>query len=325
MRRIGLVLAASLTFTPLDVEAQTTAKVYQIGFLSPQSAADFGSYVEAFRRGLRDLGDVEGQNIAIELRYADGRADRLPDLAAELVRIKVDVIVAPNNPAIAAAKRATGTIPIVMVLATDPVGAGFVASLARPAGNITGLSSQFAELGPKRLQLLREAVPNVSRVAVLWDPTEPGRREEVRVIALTASAAGVRVQRFEARSPNDIGNAFASVSREGLGALIVQGTSMLFAQRAAIAEHAVKRRLPAVCAIKEFAEAGCLMSYSASLTDVSRRAATYVDKILRGAKPGDLPIEQPTKFELVINLKTAKALGLTIPPSLLARADQVIE
>ena len=166
MRRIGLVLATSLTFTQLDVEAQTTAKVYQIGFLSPQSAADFGSYVEAFRRGLHDLGDVEGQNIAILARYADGRADRLPDLAAELVRIKVDVIVAPNNPAIAAAKRATGTIPIVMVLATDRVGAGFVASLARPTGNITGLSSQFAELGPKRLQLLLETAPNVSRVAV---------------------------------------------------------------------------------------------------------------------------------------------------------------
>ena len=211
-----------------------------------------------------------------------------------------------------------------MVLATDPVGAGFVASLARPGGNITGLSSQFAELGPKRLQLLREAVPTLSRVAILWDPTEPGRREEMGVIELTARASGLRVQRFEARSPNEIGRAFASLSRESGDALVVQGTSMLFDQRAPIAEHAIKRRLPAICAIKAFVEAGCLMSYSASLIDVFRRAAGFVHKIRTGATPADLPVEQPTKFELVINLKTAKTLGLAIPQSLLVRADEII-
>src|SRR5262245_49548771 len=243
-RRRFMVTVAGGLLAPLAAEAQG-GKTYRIGALTPFSDADGAPYLEAFRQGLRELGDVEGQHIAIEWRGAHGKAEQFPDLATELMRLKVDIILAANNPAIAAAQRATRTIPIVMVLATDPVGAGFVASLARPGGNITGLSSQFAELGPKRLQLLREAVPNVSRVAVLWDPTEPGRREEVSAIELTASAAGVRVQRFEARSPNDIGNAFAAVSREGVGALIVQGTSMLFGQRAAIAEHTVKRRLPA--------------------------------------------------------------------------------
>jgi len=271
------------------------------------------------------LGDVDGKNIVIDSRHADGRADRLPDLAAELVRLKVDLILAMNNPGIAAAQRATKTIPIVMVGATDPVGSGFVASLARPGGNITGLSSQFAETGGKRLQLLREAVPNVSQIAILWDPTEPGRREEVSVIEAAAPTLGVRLRLFEARSPNDIGGAFASMTRAGAGAVIVQGTSMLFSQRTQIAEHAIRSRLPSACALTEYVQAGCLMSHLGGLPDFFRRAAGVVHKIHTGAKPADMPVEQPTKFSIVINLRTAKALALTIPPSLLLQPDQVIE
>jgi ABC-type uncharacterized transport system substrate-binding protein len=324
-RRTFLVtFAGGIIVAPLAAEAQI-GKSYRIGFLAPSSASESASWVEAFRQGLRELGDVEGQNIVIEPRYADGHADRLPDLAVELVRVKVDVIVAGNNPAVAAAQRATRTIPIVMVFPTDPVGSGFVASLPRPGGNITGLSSQFAEIGSKRLQLLREAVPNVSRIAVLWDPTEPGRRKEVSVIEDASRASGVQLRLFEARSPQEIDRAFASMIQTGAGAAIVQGTAMLFGQRARIAEHTARRRLPSVCAVPEFVEAGCLMSYSAKFSDAFRRAATYVDKILKGSKPADLPVEQLAQFEFVINLKTAKALGLTIPQSLLRRADQVIE
>jgi ABC-type uncharacterized transport system substrate-binding protein len=316
-------LAGGLFAAPRVVGAQA-GKVYRIGFLSPLSAADSTPYLEAFRQGLRELGDVEGQNIATVSRFADGRADHLPDMAAELIRIKVDIIVAIANPATAAAQRATRTVPIVM-MASDPVGSGFVTSLARPGGNITGLSAQFAELSGKRLELLREALPTVSRVAVLWDPTEPGRREEVSTIEVAARASGVQLQLLEVRSPNEIGSAFDSMIRGRAGAVIVQGTSMLFSQRARIAEHAARRHLSAMCALREYVRAGCLMSYDVSLTDLSRRAAGVVHKIRTGATPTDLPVEQPTKFELVINLRTAKALGLTIPPSLLQRADQVIE
>ena len=323
-RRAFIATVAGILASPLAAEAQA-GKVYRIGVLQPLSTTDSAPHLDAFRQGLRELGDVEGQNIAIESRYAEGHADRLPALAAELIRAQVDIILAVNNPGIAAAQRATKTIPIVMVIATDPVGSGFVASLARPGANITGLSAQFAELGGKRLQLLREAIPNVSRVAILWDPTKPGRRAEVSAIEVAGRALGVQLQLLEMRSPNEIASAFASMMHERAGAVIVQGTSMLYAQRARIADHAARTRLSWLCALREFVEAGCLMSYSGSLTERYRRAATYVDKILKGAKPADLPIEQPTKFELVINLKTAKTLGLTIPPSLLLRADEVIQ
>jgi putative tryptophan/tyrosine transport system substrate-binding protein len=324
VRLIGLLLTLFIILAPPATEAQI-GKSYRIGFLGPSSAPENASWLEALRHGLRELGDVEGQNIVIEPRYADGHADRLPDLAAELVRLNVDVIVAPNNPAVAAAQRATRTIPIVMVAPTDPVGSGFVASLPRPGGNITGLSSQFAEIGSKRFQLLREAVPNVSRIAVLWDPTEPGRRDEVSVIEDASRTSGVQLWLFEARSPQEIDRAFASMIQTGAGAAIVQGTGMLFGQRARIAEQAARHRLPSMCAVREFVEAGCLMSYSVQFSDAFRRAAAYVDKILKGSKPADLPVEQPRTFDLVINLKTAKALGLTIPQSLLLRADQIIE
>jgi len=326
MRRRAFVSGAlTLLTTRPPVEAQQAGHIYRIGFLSSQSNADIAPYIEAFRQGLRELGDVDRQNVAIESRYADGRADRLPDLAAELVRLKVDLILAMNNPSIAAAQRETKTIPIVMVGATDPVGSGFVASLARPGGNITGLSSQFAETGGKRLQLLKEVIPNVSQIAVLWDPTEPGRREEVSIIEAAAPTLGVRLQLFETRSRNDIGGAFAAMTRAGAGAVIVQGTSMLFSQRTRIAEHAIRSRLPSACALTEYVQAGCLMSHLGGLSDFFRRAASVAHKIHTGARPADLPVEQPTKFSVVINLKTAKALGLTLPPSLLLRADQVIE
>ena len=309
-------VTGGLLAAPLAAEAQQPGKIYRIGFLSPQSAEDITPCLDAFRRGLREVGDLEGQNIAIVPRYADGRPDRLPGMATEFVRLNVDIILAMNNPATAAAKRATRTIPIVM-MATEPVGQGFVASLARPGGNITGLSGQFAELGGKRFALLREALPKVSRV--------PGRREEVRAIEDATRASGVQLQLLEVRSPNEIGSAFDSMIREGAGAAIVQGTSMLLSQRAQIGDHAVRHHLPAMCALREYVQAGCLMSYAVSLVDLCRRAAGVVHKVRTGAMPADLPVEQPTKFELVINLKTAKALGITIPPSLLQRADQVIE
>ena len=242
-----------------------------------------------------------------------------------MVRLNVDVIVAANNPAVAAAQKATKTIPIVMVLVTDPVRLGFVASLARPAGNITGLTIQAPELAGKRLQLLKEAVPNLTRVAVLWDPTEPGRRELVTETDLAAPRLGLVLHAFEVKSPREISNSFTTMTREGVGAVLVYGSSMLYAHRAKIVDLAVKHRLPTMGAAPEWMDAGFVMSYSPSLNDMYRRAPYFVDRILRGAKPGDLPVEQPTKFGLVISTKSAKALGLTIPSSLMLRADRVID
>ncbi len=320
-RRAFLVVTGGVLVVPLAV-AQPAGKVYRIGVLTAQTPE--GSHADAFRRGLRELGYVEGQNIATEWRSAHS-SEQFPDLAAELVRLRVDVIVASNNPAIQAAQRATKTIPIVMVFAADPVSLGFVASLARPGGNITGLTSQANELQGKRLQLLKETVTNLSRVAVLWDPTEPGRRAQVGEVEAAARAAGVRLRLLEARSPSELDSAFVAMIKEGTRAVLVQASSMLLAQRARIAEAAVKSGLPAMFLAREWVEAGGLMSYSANITDLYRRAAYFVVKILKGAKPSDLPVEQPTKFELVINLKTAKALGLTIPQSVLFRADEVIQ
>jgi putative ABC transport system substrate-binding protein len=241
------------------------------------------------------------------------------------VRLKVDVILAQSNPAIAAAQKATTSIPIVMVLASEPVALGFVASLARPGGNITGLSIQTPDTAGKRLQILKEAVPNLSRVAALWDPDFVGGRELFRHAEAAAPGLGLQLQLVAAQGPGELDGAFAAMRRERAGAVFLVGSPMLFAHRIRIAEIAVKHRLPTMCAVREYAEAGCLIGYGASLIDQYGRAAYFVDRILKGAKPANLPVEQPTKFELVINLKTAKALGLTIPPSLLARADQVIE
>ncbi len=301
------------------VGAQQPSKVPRIAVLGP------GIFRSAFDEGLRQFGYVEGKNIAIEWRGTSGRSEQFHESAAELVRLKVDVIVAANNPAVAAAQKATATIPIVMVLATDPVGLGFVTSLGRPAGNITGLSMQTPELAGKRLQLLKEAVPQLARVAVLWDPTEPGRRQLVKEAEDAAPSLGLHLQAFEARNGREIDSAFAAMTRARVGAVLVFGSTMLFANRATIVELAAKSRLPTMCTAQEWMDAGFVMSYGPSLNDMYRRAPYFIDKILKGAKPADLPVEQPTKFELVINAKTAKAFGLTILPSLRLQAEHVIE
>jgi putative tryptophan/tyrosine transport system substrate-binding protein len=329
MRLIGLavVLALGFVLAPLATEAQQTGRVPRVGYLSPFSGSDaqIQRQVDAFRQGLRELGYIEGQNIAIEFRWAKGKYDRLPDLAAQLVSLKVDIIVATGLPAIQAAKQATGIIPIVMATSLDPVATGFVASLARPGGNITGLSAMAPDLVGKQLELLKEVVPRVSRMALLGNPANPGTAPMVRRAQDAARASGIRLQPLEARSPGEIDSAFAAMTRERAGALIVLLDGMFADHRARISDLAARHRLPAVYGSHDFAEAGGLMVYGSSFVDRHRRAATFVDKILKGAKPADLPIEQPTKFELMINLKTAKALGLTIPQSLLLRADQVIE
>jgi putative ABC transport system substrate-binding protein len=319
---VTAVLVALLA-APLIAKAQDTKKAPRIGVLMPQSPGGRGT--AALREGLRELGYVEGRNIAIEWRFAGGKAEQFPDLAADLVRGKVDVIVATINPAVAAAQRATSTIPIVMVMATGPVGSGFVASLARPAGNITGLTTQATDLHGKWLQLLKEAVPNASRMAVLWDPAEPGRRDEVREAEVAAPALAVQLQLFEARTPSELDRAFSAMTSDGAGAVFVWPSSMIYAHRARIAELAAKSRLPTMCVARWYVEVGCLMSYAPDLVHLYRRSAYFVDRILKGVKPGDLPVEQPTKFELVINIKAAKALELTIPQSLLLRADELIQ
>ena len=316
-----LIVALALLAAPLAAQAQQpAARIPRIGVLEASSG-----FEPAFHDGLRQLGYEDGKNIAIEWRRAQARAERFPELAAELVRMKVDVIVATNNPASAAAQKATTTIPIVMVLATDPVRLGFVASLARPGGNITGLTLQSPDLAGKRLQLLKEAVPGLTRAAVVWDPGEPGRRELVKDTEAAAPSLGLQLQSVEVRSPGRIAGAFTAMSREGVGAVLVYGSSMLYAQRAAIAQAAAKSRVLTMCPGPEWMDAGFVMSYSPSLNDLYRRAPYFVDKILKGTKPADLPVEQPTTFGLVISTKTAKTLGLTIPQSFLLRADRIID
>jgi len=320
MRLIGLVLALALA--PLVAEAQPAEKLARIGYLSLGSAADTP---KALLQGLRELGYVEGQNLVIEYRYAEGKAERLPDLAAELVSLKVDIIVAGGTPPPLAAKRATTTIPIVMTSAGDPVGSGLVASLAKPGGNVTGLSTFTRDLAAKRLQLLKEVVPVVSRVAVLWNAANPYAVLNMRETEAAARTLGLQVQSVEVRGPNDIETGFSTAIRWRAGAFIVVDDPFTYLHRTRIADLAARSQLPAMYGFRQYAEAGGLMAFGTSLADLSRRAATYVDKILKGAKPADLPVEQPTKFEFVINLKTAKALGLTIPQTLLLRADQLIE
>ncbi len=320
-------LTGALLAAPLAAEAQQAAKVARIGFLAGNLAGNPPTR-EAFRQGLRDLGYVEGRNVVIEYRDAEGKLERLPALAAELVALKVDVIVAPGTPAALAAKQATRTLPIVFPVAVDPVQSGLVTSLARPGGNVTGLSALIPELVGKCLEQLKQAVPGVSRVAVLWQPggiderTEKGRMKRAEV---AGRALGVRLQFVEARDPADFDRAFSDMTRARAGALTVLTSVMFVNERRRLADLAAKTRLPAVYAQREFVDAGGLMSYGPNVADLFRRAATYVDKILKGARPADLPVEQPTKFELVINLKTAKALGLTIPRSLLVRADEIIQ
>ena len=318
-------LAGGFLVAPLAAEAQQASKVARIGHLTLNRARN-SHLREAFLQGLRDLGYAEGRNLVIEYRDAEGKPERLPALAAELVALKVDVIVAASAFPALAAKQATRTLPIVFIDVSDPVTDGFVTSLARPGGNVTGLSSLV--LVGKRLELLTQAVPGVSRVAVLWQPGATGERTEkdlLKEAEVAARALGVRLQFVEARSPADFDRAFSDMTRARDGALTMLGGVMFFNERRRLVDLAAKNRLPAVYPRTEYVDAGGLMAYGPNQADLNRRAATYVDKILKGAKPGDLPVEQPTKFELVINLKTAKTLGLTIPPSLLLRADEVIQ
>ncbi|HEY7204448.1 MAG TPA: ABC transporter substrate-binding protein [Methylomirabilota bacterium] len=321
---------AAILVARLSAEAQQKAKIVRIGYLSSDLATS-PHLREAFRQGLRDLGYVEGRNLVIEDRDAEGKVGRLPALAAELVALKVDVIVTEAGSTVVpvAAKQATNRIPIVFASAADPVGRGLVTSLARPGGNVTGLATLNAELVGKRLELLTQAVPGISQIAVLWLPGGAlGERTEKQMLTgaeVAAQELGVRLQFVEARGAADFDRAFSDMTRARASALTLLPSNMFRREQRRLVALAERHRLPTVYFSREFVDAGGLMSYAAPLTDLSRRAATYVDKILKGAKPGDLPVEQPTKFELVIHLKTAKVLGLTIPPSVLGRADQIIQ
>jgi putative ABC transport system substrate-binding protein len=320
-----LTLCAMLFALCVSTEAQQAAKVPRIGYLTGATPVGQAARVEAFRQGLRELGYAEGKNIVVEYRYAEEKLDRLSALAAELVRLKVDVIVTGGSGNTRAAKEATNTIPIVMAQDSDPVANGFVASLARPGGNITGLATLAPEIGGKQLEILTEIVPKLSRVAVLTaSSTTPGNAQQRREIELAAGAFKVQLQFLDVGGVKDIETAFRAASKGRADAVLVLRGSVLGAQGKHISEFAIKSRLPAIYGTRQGVEAGGLMSYGVNFTDLERRAATYVDKILKGAKPADLPVEQPKKFEFVINLKAAKQIGLTIPPNVLARADKVI-
>jgi len=318
----ALATLALLSIHPAN--AQQAKKVPRIGFLIASTASSQEPRLEAFKQGLRALGYVEGKNIAIEVRSGEGKSELLPGAAAELVRLKVDVIVSGGVTSTRVAKEATATIPIVMTQDADPVGAGFVASLARPGGNITGLSNMGADLRGKHLELLKEIIPKLSRVGVVIVPEQLGGRL-MKELEIAAKALALQLRTLEVRSAEDIEPAFHAANKGRAQAILAGATSVLLSRRAQVAELAVKYRLPVMYARQEFVEAGGLMLYAANTTDLSRRAAIYVDKILKGAKPADLPVEQPMKFEFIINLKAAKQIGLTIPPNVLVRADKVIK
>ena len=319
-----VALVVSLLTLSFPAAAQQTKKVPSIGFLSASSPSAIATRTEALRQGLRELGYVEGKNIVIEYRYSEGKPDRLPDLVAELIRLKIDVILSAGGQVTRAATEATRTIPIVMASDNDPVGNGFVASLARPGGNVTGLSTLAPELIGKRLELLKEIVPRLSRVAVVGNSTNPGNVQALKEAELAAGALRVQLQYLDVLGPKDIEAAFRDASKARADAVLVLPSFVASSQQKQITDLAIKKRLPAIYS-PEFVDAGWLMGYGVSNTDLFRRAAIFVDKVLKGAKPADLPVEQPTKFELVINLKTAKQIGLTIPPNVLARADKVIK
>jgi len=319
-------LGAILFALCFSAEAQQPKKIARIGYIFGSTPAATAQNIEAFRQGMRELGYVEGKTFVLEIRYAEGRAERIAELARELVGLKLDVIVTGGDSAIPAVKRETHTIPIVMVSSSDPVGTGFVASLARPGGNVTGLSNMSPDLGGKRLELLREVVPGLSRVAFLWIPDVRGNLLDYKETEGAASSLGVQLQSVEVVRAEDLDRAFSAVTKGRAQALIMPVASAVgFTNRGQIANFAERNRLPSVYGTREYVDSGGLMSYGPSLPDMHRRAATYVDKVLKRTKPADLPVEQPRKFELVINLKTAKRIGLTIPPNVLARADKVIK
>jgi putative ABC transport system substrate-binding protein len=327
-RQAVISLGAVVLTAPLTLFGQQRpTKTPRVGYLQPVVPENGSSpFLEDFRQGLRELGYVEGKNLQLEIRWGEGQLDRLPALAEELVRLNVDVIMAVTSPSVMAAKQATGTIPIVMPFSSDPVADGLVTSLARPGGNITGLSMMAPELGAKRLQLLKEVSPKIFRpVAVLWNPDYVGMKARFRETQGVAPTVGMNVRSVEVRDSRELEQALETMDRERPDALVLLADPLTISQRLRIVEYAAKERLPAIYEISQFADAGGLMSYGPNVDDLVRRAATYVDKILKGAKPADLPIEQPTKFELVINLKCAKALGVTIPQSVLLQADRVIE
>jgi len=324
-RIFAVALCTMLFALCASVNAQQQKKIPRIGYLGVGSLNTNTYRTDAFRQGLRQLGYVEGKDFVIEDRNADGKLDRSNELAAQLVRLKVDVIVTRGPTSTRAAKAATATIPIVMAQDPDPVGNGFVASLAHPGGNITGLSSLAPETSGKRLELLKEIIPKLSRVAVIWTSTVPGQTLQLREIGLAAGPLSVQLQSLDVLQPKDIDIAFRAASEQRAEAFVILGRRFLGGQRTRTLEHVVKSRLPAIHSEPQYVEAGGLMSYGVNVTDLDRRAATYVDKILKGAKPADLPVEQPKKFELTINLKAAKQIGLAIPPNMLARADRVIQ
>jgi putative ABC transport system substrate-binding protein len=322
----GIVtLILSLLTAPLPSQAQHAAHVPRLGLLMPGSASAFASRIEAFRHGLRDLGYVEGHTITLESHFADGQADRLPALVAELVRLPVDVLVVDGTIAIRVAQQATTTIPIVMAVSSDPVGAGLVASLARPGGTVTGLASLAPELSGKRLEMLKEAVPTLSRVATLWHRDAPMAPVLLTETQAAAQALGLQLHALEVGGADEFDQAFAEMTRVHADALVVIPSGLFSSHYRRLAELAVRNRLPSMHEVREYVDAGGLMAYGPSREDMYRRAAGYVHKILTGVKPADLPVEQPVRFELVINLKTAQALGITIPPRLLFRADKVIK
>ena len=326
-RKLIVALGAGAFATPLAVFAQPQGKFWRVGFLTPRRRPDSldSDIFGAFRQGLRELGYVESKNLMIEWRFAEEIYERLPDIASDLVKLNVDVIVASGAAAISAAQKATTTIPVVMGNSSDPVGNGFIKSLARPGGNITGLSNVGSDLSPKLLEILLSVTPKLSRVAILVNPNNPGHIVALKNVQAAAQRAGIAILSLEARTPQEIEKAFFTITKERAGAIIVANDAFFNQQRHRIAELAAKNRLPSISARREYVEAGGLVNYGTNIADNFRRAATYVDKILKGAKPADLPVEQPTKFELIINGKTAKAVGLTIPQSLLISADKVIE
>jgi putative ABC transport system substrate-binding protein len=323
--RVNSVAAAALSLTLcVSAGAQETAKIHRIGFISASAPSAVSARVEAFRQGLRELGYVEGKSILIEYRYAGGTLDRLPELLAELIRLKTDVIVSAGGQVTHAAKEASATTPIVMLQDPDPIASGFVASLARPGGNITGLSTLSPEISGKQVELLKEIMPRLSRVTVLGNSTNPGNAQSLRDAQVAAAALRVPLQYVDVVTPKDIETAFRNAIKGRADAVCVLPSNVAISQRRQIVDLAITNRLPAIYPRPEIVEDGGLMSYGVSANDLFRRGATYVDKILKGAKPADLPVEQPTKFEFIINLKAAKQIGLTIPSSVLARADRVI-
>jgi len=323
---IALVLGALDFRAPRAARAQAAGRVYRVGYLSTPTRESVERGVEAFVRKLRELGWIEGRNLVIEYRWAEGDVTRLPQLAAGLVRDNVDLIVAPAGSAALAAKTATNSIPIVMIFPSDPVQLGLVADLRRPGGNVTGTTfTPDAEIFGKQLEILKTALPRASRVAVLWNPADASFEAQAKAVELAARSLGLRLQHVEARGPEQFEGAFSAMARERADALVVSGSSTFLAHRAALAQFALRARMPTMTSFREMVEAGGLMAYAVNMADFVGRSAVYVDKILRGAKPADLPVEQPTKFELVISQKTARALGVDMPQSLLLRADEIIE